>query len=179
MSFSSGERPNGPAGLGRAVRVVPRRGRERRVQLIDLEAAPSGGTSEGETGEGETGEGETGEGETGEGETGEGRDRPGHHRGDQSRLDRRRRLSSVPDATSRAAMFDKWWSFGSTIIAPATLLSTLLFYFGYVSSRAQLAIRRVAETAQKHHQLLTYVAGRTPSWLGPTTFRIWAGFAMT
>ena len=34
-------------------------------------------------------------------------------------------------------MFDKWWSFGSTIIAPATLLSTLLFYFGYVSSRAQ------------------------------------------
>jgi hypothetical protein len=43
----------------------------------------------------------------------------------------------VPDATSRAAMFDKWWSFGSTIIAPATLLSTLLFYFGYVSSRAQ------------------------------------------
>ena len=43
----------------------------------------------------------------------------------------------MPDATSRAAMFDKWWSFGSTIIAPATLLSTLLFYFGYVSSRAQ------------------------------------------
>jgi len=39
---------------------------------IDLQAAPSGGTSEGETGEGETGEGETGEGETGEGETGEG-----------------------------------------------------------------------------------------------------------
>jgi hypothetical protein len=34
-------------------------------------------------------------------------------------------------------MFEKWWSFGSTIIAPATLLSTLLFYFGYVSSRAQ------------------------------------------
>src|SRR6478609_3816343 len=34
-------------------------------------------------------------------------------------------------------MFDKWWSFGSTIIAPATLLSTLMFYFGYVSSRAE------------------------------------------
>jgi hypothetical protein len=34
-------------------------------------------------------------------------------------------------------MFEKWWSFGSTIIAPATLLTTLLFYFGYVSSRAQ------------------------------------------
>ena len=43
----------------------------------------------------------------------------------------------MPDATSRAATFDKWWSFGSQIIAPATLLSTLLFYFGYVSSRAQ------------------------------------------
>lgn len=37
---------------------------------IDLEAAPSGGTSEGETGEGETGEGETGTGET-DPETGE------------------------------------------------------------------------------------------------------------
>jgi hypothetical protein len=34
-------------------------------------------------------------------------------------------------------MFEKWWSFRSTIIAPATLLSTLLFYFGYVSSREQ------------------------------------------
>ncbi len=45
-------------------------------QSIDLEAAPSGGTSEGETGEGETGEGETGEGETGEGETGEGETDP-------------------------------------------------------------------------------------------------------
>ena len=43
----------------------------------------------------------------------------------------------MPDAESRAALFEKWWSFGSTIIAPATLLSTLLFYFGYVSSRAQ------------------------------------------
>jgi len=43
----------------------------------------------------------------------------------------------VPDATSRAAMFDKWWSFGSQIVAPATLLTSLLFYFGYVSSRAQ------------------------------------------
>ena len=43
----------------------------------------------------------------------------------------------MPDATSRAATFDKWWSFGSQIIAPATLLSALLFYFGYVSSRAQ------------------------------------------
>ena len=43
----------------------------------------------------------------------------------------------MADAASRAAMFDKWWSFGSTIIAPATLLSTLMFYFGYVSSRVE------------------------------------------
>ena len=43
-------------------------------QSIDLEAAPSGGASEGETG-GERGEG-TGEGETGEGETGEGETDP-------------------------------------------------------------------------------------------------------
>ena len=40
-------------------------------------------------------------------------------------------------AGSRAAQFDKWWSFASTIVAPATLLSTLLFYFGYVFSRSQ------------------------------------------
>ncbi len=47
----------------------------------------------------------------------------------------------MPEASaatsSKEALFEKWWSFGSTIIAPATLLSTLLFYFGYVSSRAQ------------------------------------------
>ena len=43
----------------------------------------------------------------------------------------------MAEAGSRAAMFEKWWSFGSTIIAPATLLSTLMFYFGYVSSRAE------------------------------------------
>ncbi len=43
----------------------------------------------------------------------------------------------MADESSRAAMFEKWWSFGSTIVAPATLLTTLLFYFGYVSSRAQ------------------------------------------
>lgn len=33
--------------------------------------------------------------------------------------------------------FERWLSLGGSIIAPATLLSTLLFYFGYVSSRAQ------------------------------------------
>ena len=31
----------------------------------------------------------------------------------------------------------RWVSFGATIIAPATVLSAVLFYFGYVSSRAQ------------------------------------------
>ena len=36
-----------------------------------------------------------------------------------------------------SARFERWWAFGSKIIAPATLLSSLLFYFGYVSSRAQ------------------------------------------
>ncbi len=33
--------------------------------------------------------------------------------------------------------FGKWLSLGGSIIAPVTLISTLLFYFGYVSSRAQ------------------------------------------
>jgi len=41
------------------------------------------------------------------------------------------------EAGSRAAQFDKWWNFASTIVAPATLLSSLLFYFGYVFSRSQ------------------------------------------
>ena len=43
----------------------------------------------------------------------------------------------VSEAPSRVEAFHRWWSLGSTVIAPATLLSTLLFYFGYVSSRAQ------------------------------------------
>jgi hypothetical protein len=33
----------------------------------------------------------------------------------------------------------RWLSLGATVIAPATLLSTLLFYFGYVCSREQYA----------------------------------------
>jgi hypothetical protein len=32
---------------------------------------------------------------------------------------------------------ERWVSFATTIVAPATVLSALLFYFGYVSSRAQ------------------------------------------
>jgi hypothetical protein len=35
------------------------------------------------------------------------------------------------------SQFERLLSIGSSIIAPATVLTTLLFYFGYVSSRAQ------------------------------------------
>ncbi len=34
---------------------------------------------------------------------------------------------------------ERWLSIGATIVAPATVLGTLLFYFGYVSSRAEYA----------------------------------------
>jgi hypothetical protein len=33
--------------------------------------------------------------------------------------------------------WERWYSLATTFVAPATLLSALLFYFGYVSSRAQ------------------------------------------
>jgi hypothetical protein len=33
--------------------------------------------------------------------------------------------------------WDRVYSFAGNIVAPATALSTLLFYFGYVSTRAQ------------------------------------------
>lgn len=36
-----------------------------------------------------------------------------------------------------SGQLERWVSFGATIVAPATVLSGLLFYFGYVSSRAQ------------------------------------------
>lgn len=42
----------------------------------------------------------------------------------------------MPDDTS-TTQFEKWLSIGGRIIAPATAVTTLLFYFGYVSSRAQ------------------------------------------
>ena len=35
------------------------------------------------------------------------------------------------------SQLERWVSFGTTIIAPVTVLSALLFYFGYVSSAAQ------------------------------------------
>lgn len=36
-----------------------------------------------------------------------------------------------------SAPLERWLSLATTVLAPATVLSTLLFYFGYVSSRAQ------------------------------------------
>lgn len=41
------------------------------------------------------------------------------------------------DGPPRRSPFERWFSVGTTIIAPATLLSAVLFYFGYVSARAQ------------------------------------------
>jgi hypothetical protein len=37
------------------------------------------------------------------------------------------------------SQLERWVSFGATVVAPATVLSAVLFYFGYVSSRAQYA----------------------------------------
>lgn len=45
--------------------------------------------------------------------------------------------TSAEPPPSGSQQFERWLSVGGSIIAPATLLSTLLFYFGYVSSRAQ------------------------------------------
>jgi hypothetical protein len=39
----------------------------------------------------------------------------------------------------RRGQLERWVSFGTTIIAPATILGAVLFYFGYVSARAQYA----------------------------------------
>jgi hypothetical protein len=46
-------------------------------------------------------------------------------------------LSSVAEDNLPQRSLERWVSFGATIIAPATVLSAVLFYFGYVSSRAQ------------------------------------------
>lgn len=40
---------------------------------------------------------------------------------------------------STGATLERWLGIGANIVAPATVISTLLFYFGYVSSRAQYA----------------------------------------
>lgn len=40
-------------------------------------------------------------------------------------------------AEGQGASWERWFSLAGNIVAPATALSTLLFYFGYVSTRAQ------------------------------------------
>jgi hypothetical protein len=42
-----------------------------------------------------------------------------------------------PDAD--AGQIERWYALATTFVAPATLVSALLFYFGYVSSRARYA----------------------------------------
>lgn len=42
----------------------------------------------------------------------------------------------VPQA---GTTLQRWYGFATSFVAPATFLSALLFYFGYVSSRAQYA----------------------------------------
>jgi hypothetical protein len=48
-------------------------------------------------------------------------------------------VSSADDAGRDEAdgQFERWYGVATSFVAPATLLSALLFYFGYVSSRAQ------------------------------------------
>jgi hypothetical protein len=43
----------------------------------------------------------------------------------------------MPDETPAPGQLERWIRSGATIIAPATALSALLFYFGYVSARSQ------------------------------------------
>ena len=43
------------------------------------------------------------------------------------------------DGKTPAARIEQWISTGASIVAPATVLSALLFYFGYVASRSQYA----------------------------------------
>ena len=40
---------------------------------------------------------------------------------------------------SKTNQFERYLSLGASVVAPITVLSALLFYFGYVSSRAQYA----------------------------------------
>jgi hypothetical protein len=45
----------------------------------------------------------------------------------------------VSEADEQRSSWERWYSLATTFVAPATFLSALLFYFGYVSSRAELA----------------------------------------
>ena len=40
---------------------------------------------------------------------------------------------------SKTNQFERYLSLGASVVAPITVISALLFYFGYVSSRAQYA----------------------------------------
>ena len=40
---------------------------------------------------------------------------------------------------SKSSQFERYLSLGASVVAPITIISALLFYFGYVSSRAQYA----------------------------------------
>jgi hypothetical protein len=46
-------------------------------------------------------------------------------------------LNTVPEEETATSRIERWIRSGATVIAPATLLSALLFYFGYVSARSQ------------------------------------------
>lgn len=41
------------------------------------------------------------------------------------------------EAATRSSSWERWYSIATRFVAPATFLTALLFYFGYVSSRAQ------------------------------------------
>jgi hypothetical protein len=45
----------------------------------------------------------------------------------------------VSERDEQRSSWERWYSLATTFVAPATFLSALLFYFGYVSSRAELA----------------------------------------
>jgi hypothetical protein len=47
--------------------------------------------------------------------------------------------AAAVDGNSPVGQAQRWLSVGTSVIAPATLITTLLFYFGYVSSRAEFS----------------------------------------
>ena len=46
---------------------------------------------------------------------------------------------SVTDDSPPGTQLEQWVSIGATIVAPATVLGALLFYFGYVTSASEYA----------------------------------------
>src|SRR4051794_12022038 len=45
----------------------------------------------------------------------------------------------MTDASEPRSSWERWYTLATTFVAPATFVTALLFYFGYVSSRAQYA----------------------------------------